>query len=390
VPIPTKHIIEKLTSFIENEQFRGYDPYDTLNSFFPLHLLGRYGQSLAIQIQKRNPLNIRGIIGIKKGHNPKGLGLLLEAYSRLLIKTNKPEYKNSAELLFSMLMANSTPGYRGRCWGYNFVWANPEKVLPAYYPSIVVTAFVGKGVFEYYRATRNEEAIPLLREICDYIILDLPRTETPQGICFSYTNISRDCCYNASLLGAEILAKTFALTGEKHLRDLSLQAADFVAAHQHRDGRWNYSLRLDGRGERKQVDFHQGFILASLTEIIEETGISPERYSECLKKGALFYRDNQFFDDGRSKWRYPKRFPIDIHHQAQGIITFAALSKIDPSYLTFAQKILKWTVGHLWDEGGFFYYQKNRLYTNKISYLRWGQAWMLVALSLLYAADGKK
>ena len=32
---------------------------------------------------------------------------------------------------------------------------------------------------------------------------------------------------------------------------------------------------------------------------------------------------------------------------------------------------------------GYFYYQKRRCYTNRISYMRWSQAWMFYAISLL-------
>ena len=59
-----------LKHYIESENFKGYDPYDTLNSPIPFHWLGKWGPVLAIQFQKRNPFNIRKLLGIKKAHNP--------------------------------------------------------------------------------------------------------------------------------------------------------------------------------------------------------------------------------------------------------------------------------------------------------------------------------
>jgi hypothetical protein len=38
---------------------------------------------------------------------------------------------------------------------------------------------------------------------------------------------------------------------------------------------------------------------------------------------------------------------------------------------------------HMWDERGFFYYRVLRLCTIRTSYMRWSQAWMLLALSAL-------
>ena len=37
----------------------------------------------------------------------------------------------------------------------------------------------------------------------------------------------------------------------------------------------------------------------------------------------------------------------------------------------------------MWDRQGYFYYQVLPFWTNKISYMRWSQAWMLLALATL-------
>jgi hypothetical protein len=34
------------------------------------------------------------------------------------------------------------------------------------------------------------------------------------------------------------------------------------------------------------------------------------------------------------------------------------------------------------DKEGYFYYQKRKYFTNKISYMRWTQAWMFFALTI--------
>ena len=77
----------------------------------------------------------------------------------------------------------------------------------------------------------------------------------------------------------------------------------------------------------------------------------------------------------------PKKYPIDIHNQAQGIITFSKLSEFDDKYGNFAETILKWTINNMQDKKGYYYYRKYKHFTNKISYMRWGQAWMLLAFA---------
>lgn len=372
-----------LRSYVEAERFAGYDPYDALNASFNFSRFGKWGPVLAIQVQKRNPINVRSFLKVKKGINPKAMGLFLYAYSQLYELEKNEYYLDKARYLFRMIKETMSKGYSGACWGYNFDWASPGKYLPAYTPSVVVTAFVARGLFKYYLVTQDEEAFSLLTSSSDFVMSDLPRTETKDGVCISYTPIKKDCCYNASLLGAELLARVYALTNEEQLRTLALQAADFVVAHQYDDGHWKYSIDLKTGRERNQVDFHQGFVLDCLKDVVRYTRGSNEGYKNAILKGAYFYKNEQFTKNGRSMWRLPSRWPVDIHHQAQGIITFSKLASLDESFSDFSETIARWTITHMQDKSGYFYYRKSRLWTNKIAYMRWAQAWMMKALSQL-------
>jgi hypothetical protein len=80
---------------------------------------------------------------------------------------------------------------------------------------------------------------------------------------------------------------------------------------------------------------------------------------------------------------------VDIHNQAQGIITFAQLKDYHPEYLDFAHIIARWTIENMQDRSGYFYYRKYPLFTNKIPYIRWSQGWMMVALSEMTLARGR-
>jgi hypothetical protein len=40
-------------------------------------------------------------------------------------------------------------------------------------------------------------------------------------------------------------------------------------------------------------------------------------------------------------------------------------------------------MNHMWDDRGFFYYRVLRLFTIRTSYMRWSQAWMLLAIATL-------
>lgn len=372
-----------LSDYIINQNFQGYDPYDTLNSWIPFHWIGKWGPMIAIQLQKRNPINIRSLIGINKGINPKGFGLLLKAFCIQYRLFHNSKDKENADYIFDWLSNNYSKGYSGYAWGYNFDWASSEEYLPAYTPSVVVTSFVVDGMIEFYKLTHSEKAKEIILSASKYVLLDLPVTKLETGISYAYTHQSKGCCYNASLLGAEILSKAYWLSKDEGLIMPARKAVDFVLSMQKPDGRWNYSFNPETIKERTQVDFHQGFILASLWNYMRYTGDNDSTIINSIREGLEFYRKEQFYNSGQSLWRLPKKYPVDIHNQSQGIITFAMMSELDSAYMDFAIKIAKWTVLHMQDKKGYFYYRNFRYFKNKISYSRWAQAWMLLALSVL-------
>lgn len=374
-------VFDRLTDRMESEGFRGYDPYDILLSPIPFRWFGTYAAAVVTQLHKRNPVNLRRFLGIPKTENPKALGLLLYAYSRLQVLCPDRDYSRQLQRLRNALFERTSSGYHGACWGYPFPWASPGKYLPAFAPNGVVTAFAVRGLHAYYLLTKDATARELILSAVDFVTHDLPAFEDPTGKCISYTPFRKDICYNASLLSAEVLARAYSITGDPVLKEHALSAARFVLARQHPDGRWNYSKDLNSGVEREQVDFHQGFVIDSLEHIQAYTGTRLQAGEEAIRKGLAFYREHQFHSDGRSRWRYPKEYPVDIHHQAQGIITFA---RHDPA---FALTIFDWTLKHLYDnQKGVFYYRKHPYFTDRTSYIRWGNAWMAVALAEVMAA----
>lgn len=152
--------------------------------------------------------------------------------------------------------------------------------------------------------------------------------------------------------------------------------------HQHEDGSWGYSIDVRSGKERIQTDFHQGFILCSLGHIKNLLALEDARVDEAIRRGLRYYRGVQFNDQGVSMWRVPKEYPVEIHNQAQGIITFSEFASYGEEYKEFAQRIAEWTIAQMYSKKkGYFYYRMFKHYTIRIPYMRWSQAWMLLALS---------
>lgn len=383
-----KKSLTQLEVYVRERDYSGYDPYDALNS----NIFGKYNNKwirIAVtQLFVRSPLNLRAFFKTPKGKNPKSIGIFLQAYCKVyeMSLLDKSNLINLLEKLANWLIKKSSHEYSGYCWGYNFDWQSANHYLKKGEPTVVNTSFISNAFLDLYDKTENEEYLKIARSSCDFILKELNIIERPEGACFSYTPFDKNLCHNANLLGAELLSRVYSITDEETLLEYAKKAFDFTLYHQNPDGSWDYSIDPQTGKGRKQIDFHQGFVLDSIFSFIKYTQPPDDKYMKSLLKGAEFYKKEQFFPDGRCKYRWPRVYPINIHNQAQGIITFSKLRDIAPEYLEFAKKIALWTIKNMQDENGYFYYQKHRFYINKIPYMRWGQAWMMLALSTLLEA----
>ena len=85
--VPYIEAIEGLRAYCEAQHFKGWDPYDGLNSkvFQALPFLKKsvFVRLAVIQGFKRSPINLRPIAMVPKGYNTKGLALFLHGYCNL-------------------------------------------------------------------------------------------------------------------------------------------------------------------------------------------------------------------------------------------------------------------------------------------------------------------
>lgn len=377
-------IIDRLILHLKLENYKGYDPYDALNSYVPYRLLGHKIQVLAIQIQLRNPINLRPILGIKKDYSVKSLGLILQALSQYYQINRREDVLTEMNKLFDLLLEKriKNQSFSGSYWAvhYPIAWKTWER--PKFDPSAVLACVVFEGVFEYYKATNSSKAKDLLIDIGVFLLNNIPITENEFGKCYSYTARKKEIVYNANMYVAESLSKLFYLTKEERYKNEALKCIDFDIHYQRHNGCWGYRLYPETGKEREQIDFHQGFIINSLGESLKYLGIKDKYYESALKKAFNFYLHEQFTDDGRGYWRLPSLYPIDIHNQAVGIWIGSKYNYLsDDTIKHKVEAIVEWTLKHMYNKKkGYFYYQKRRLFINKIDYIRWNQAWMLLGL----------
>ncbi len=381
----------KLLRYCRSQSWAGYDPYDALNS--PLARAvgrgGKLGRTLMIQAVKRAPINLRPLLGIKKDLNPKAVALAARAVS-LLAKTGgtllNPLRVNSAEDLkqdFDFLMGSLTKLRNGRyteaCWGYNFDWQSRAFFAPRGTPNVVCTVFAAHAYLDWFDATQDERALETAKSSCRFLLDVLNRTSSEEGHCFSYTPLDSARVHNVNLLAAELLARCYGIDQQDEYFEAARRAVDFTVARQRADGSWPYG---ESSSQQWIDSFHTGFIIVSLKNIIKWLGVND--WQSNLFRGYEFYRDRFFLADFTPKYYHNKLHPVDIHAAAQAVITFVEMKDLMPEASLKATCSARWAIERMQDPAGFFYFQRQRFYTIKIPYMRWGQAWMLYALSLYY------
>jgi hypothetical protein len=106
-----------------------------------------------------------------------------------------------------------------------------------------------------------------------------------------------------------------------------------------------------------------------------------ERIYSGVSKYYKFYLDHLFKDKTIPKITPRNIYPVDIHSCAEAILCNSLVREDFPQAKEYLQNSINWTIENMQDKSGYFYYRKLPHRTIKIPYIRWGQAWMLRALS---------
>jgi rhamnogalacturonyl hydrolase YesR len=385
----------KLKSYCEAEEYKGWDPYDGLNSKVfqatPLKY-SKYARLVWIQLFKRNPINLRKMSCVPKGYNPKGLGLFLTGYCNLYQIAEagdtafgtKEEILGRINYLANLLIELQTEGYSGACWGYNFDWqARGGLYFPAYTPNVVATTFASNALLNAYQILEKKKLRKVAVSSADFVIHDLNRTQKEEGFLFSYApEFGNNTVYNASLLASKLLARVFSVVNNKTYFRAAKDSVTACCRAQNADGSWHY-------GELPIQDwvdsFHTGFNLEAIYDYQQYTG--DRSFERNFEDGFKYYIENFFLEDGTPKYYDNQTYPIDIHSPAQLLISLSKCNKWQPNS-GLAEKVFSWTNKHMQDDEGYYYYQLHKLYKNKTPYMRWSQAWMFAALSYYFKESG--
>jgi hypothetical protein len=328
--------------------FAGTDPFDGLESaVFRASGLGRFwcARLAWLQAIKRGPEGLRKVVHIPKMVNPKTLALLGGAGQGVVL----------CDVRGRLLELQNPDGG----WGYPFEWQARAFYATRHQSNAIVTSFVVDALLQ----SGMQKDHPALVHAAGFVESKLWR----DGY-FAYFDHSSVEIHNASLWAAFVL---YRMIGPN---DKTAQAVERIIAAQKADGSWAYGTR----SHHRFVDgFHTGYIL-DLLDRFRKMGM--HGLDKAIARGWQFYRTECFDQDGLPRSFAGRDGYLDAHAVAQAMASLCRFGDRDG-----AIRVSEWAAENLFDPSRdlFFAGIKKDGRPDRRNYVRWTQAWMVWALSIM-------
>jgi hypothetical protein len=271
------------------------------------------------------------------------------------------------------LLDNQCRGYSGFCGGHQHRLQHLNgRIGEPSEPDIVSTSYAVRALLsDPLGEDRYAEAA---RSAARFVVEDLDYRTVEDGAIIDYHMNHGNEYYtiNAGALGARIFLDLYARFGEPEYLHRATAVLDHITGLQTDIGGWTY--RDPPEASHLSMDsHHNGFVIECFQRYAEVA--DGDRYDDTIQEGMAFYR-SLFDDDGAPDFDEKSAYPRDIHAATQGILVFSYAGEFDR-----ACQIIKWVVENLYAGDGRFYFRKHRLYTQRVTLMRWCQAWMAYAMS---------
>ena len=175
-----KYLIDsilRLDHWLENHDFKGYEPRDALAS--KLNLIAfrnQFIERVFQQIILRCPFHIRPLIGMKPRMSIWAMGFLARGYIKLWKTTGDSNWKKKAFYCLDWLINNKSSEYSGACWGINYNYISRSSKLPKFVPTVVSTSMIGQAFLDGNEAFDDKRYLDVAISSCEFILKDLPHS----------------------------------------------------------------------------------------------------------------------------------------------------------------------------------------------------------------------
>jgi hypothetical protein len=389
-----KENINNLDIWFEEQNFKGWDPYDIkgldislkIQQFGDRNLFGKILRRLYFTTTDLFPNFSRKILNIKPLENAKGIGLVLTAYTKLYKITKNKIYLKKALKYANWLEENRGKKYKGYNWGYPFDWQSAI-FIPKGTPSSVVTYTIGNGFYELYKIIDDKKYLDICIGVCEFFTEELNITyEDSDRVCYSYTPLDDYQVHNANLFVGEFLVKIGKEIDNKKWIERGIKCANFAISEQQKEGFIPYwgleQTNKYSAGKIRNDHYHMGFEIRMLYSIWKISNL--DYIKESWEKYVNFYLNNMFDKDGIPKLTKENYYPINIHSISESILCLSTLNEYYKNFNDKIERIINFSNKELEFKKGQYCYLIKKFplmgeYKLKIPMYRWGQAWILLA-----------
>src|SRR5215510_2895891 len=226
--------IQKVEKWVEDHNYKGYEPFDGLSSFLrPLTVGILLLDRLLMQLVRQSPINLRPIFGIKPLDSTIGRGYMAGGYLTMLKVTGNEQYKHKAIACLDWLMDNKSPAYTDHSLGKHFDYASRSGRYPRFEPITIWTSLIGHVFFDAYESLQEKKYLAVAESVCAWI-MKLPRIQTDSGHCLHYypTEDEGSTCHNPNMMAAALLAKTAKHLGKTEQLHVAKEAMQYSCTRQ--------------------------------------------------------------------------------------------------------------------------------------------------------------
>lgn len=382
----TQRIFDDCFRQLKIINYTGFDPADLLNttSGFIKKLPSPVIRILTI-LNFLSPVNFRKILKIQPTQNTTAMVVMARALLNKYRETNNEEYKSEAIMLSEWMLKKSLRIDNSIGWARVIPYQSRKDFQHENQSTLTfINSFALELFLDLYDIEKNEEYSDIAKKIRNHIVTHTNRIIREKGCCLSYINNAHEEVLNASVMAGAVLNRFAHEFGDSEALELSLNIADYILHRQNPDGSWEYSYKANGKPKR-QYDFHQSYVLDSLKRYnFNNDAKRAQKIENAFNKGIDFYFSKQFDNKMRPYWRYPVKYPIDIHNVSHAIYFIVKYFEEIPDASLKLNKLLLLLVNEFYDtKNHFFYYHKYPFFMVRHNFFRWNTVWTLYALSII-------
>ena len=195
--------------------------------------------------------------------------------------------------------------------------------------------------------------------ICEFFLKDLSllQGKNKDDLCISYTPLKKTFVHNASLMGAEFIARVGNEVGKSSYINISKRVANYSINQQHSNGAYSYFGNEDSSIKRSRPNimtifdhYHTGFIVRSL--LLLGTYLNDSKIKSSANKVAKFYISSFFDSRGLPKILPDRRYPVNIHSCSESILCLSSIQEYLPEYSKQVNSLLplniRWILKNMW------------------------------------------